>query len=266
MVLVAASLVLAAAGAMVGEGPAPNITVREARGVYSVSARFHVSGPPPVAHAVLTDYANIPRFLPDVTSSVVRERADGRVVVEQEAISRMMMFSKKVHLVLDITETPGAIRFRDRCGRSFVQYEGAWSLTPREGGTDIVYELTARPSFEVPEFILKRLLKRDSTRTIERLTLEIGARAALLTREAGRHPLLDRGDGLLVTQHGAERGHLRGRSPRPHAVEHRARLGSQRIQHAGRAVGAAGDLPGGGLGQQPARHGVPIGSHVAVLQ
>jgi hypothetical protein len=72
--------------------------------------------------AVLTD---IPRFLPEVTSSEVRERSERRAVVEQEAVSRMMMFSKKVHL--------------------------------------ITYELTAKPSFDVPEFILKRLLKRDST-------------------------------------------------------------------------------------------------------
>jgi hypothetical protein len=125
MVLITATLVLALTGAMDGAGPAPSVTVREARGVYAVSARFQVAEPPAVALAVLTDYENIPRFLPDVTSSVVRERSERRAVVEQEAVSRMMMFSKKVHL--------------------------------------ITYELTAKPSFDVPEFILKRLLKRDST-------------------------------------------------------------------------------------------------------
>lgn len=265
MVLITASLVVTI-GAMAAAGPAPDITVREARGVYSVSARFHVPVPPSVAHAVLTDYANIPRFLPDVTSSVVRERGDGRAVVEQEAISRMMMFSKRVHLVLEITEDPAAIRFRDRCGRSFSEYAGGWTLTPRDGGTDIVYELTAKPAFDVPEFILKRLLKRDSIRTIERLTQEMAARAALLGRQAGRDPLLDRRDGLVVTQDGAERRHLRRGTPRPHAVEHGAGLGLERIQHPGRAIGAAGDLPGGRLRQQRARHGIAIGHHVAVLQ
>jgi ribosome-associated toxin RatA of RatAB toxin-antitoxin module len=177
MVLVAATLMIALTGAMEGAGPAPSVTVRENRGVYSVSARFQVAEPPAVALAVLTDYENIPRFLPDVTSSVVRERSEHRAVVEQEAISRMMMFSKKVHLMLEITEEGSVIRFRDRCGRSFEHYEGAWRITPRGTGSDITYELTAKPSFDVPEFILKRLLKRDSTRTIERLTAEIAARA-----------------------------------------------------------------------------------------
>jgi hypothetical protein len=186
MVLAAATLVIALAGAMAGEGPAPTVTVREARGVYAVSARFHVPQPPLVALAVLTDYEHIPRFLPDVTSSVVRERSASGAVVEQEAVSRMMMFSKTVYLLLEITEEGTAIRFRDLCGRSFAHYEGAWRVTASGTGSDIGYELTAKPSFDVPEFILKRLLKRDSTRTIERLSAEIAARA--VSWQAGGAP------------------------------------------------------------------------------
>ena len=178
--VLAATFVVALAGlmpgAMTGTGPAPAVSVREERGVYSVSARFQVPQPPAAVLAVLTDYENIPRFLPDITSSVVRARSTGRAVVEQEAVSRMMMFSKKVHLVLEITEAPDAIRFVDRCGRSFERYEGTWRVTARDGGSEITYELIAKPSFDVPEFLLKRLLKRDSTRTIERLASEIAAR------------------------------------------------------------------------------------------
>jgi carbon monoxide dehydrogenase subunit G len=172
MVLAVVALVLAVAET----GPAPTVTVREERGVYSVSARFHVAAPPAAALAVLTDYENIPRFLPDITSSIVRERSTRGAVVEQEAASRMMGFSKKVHLVLVIDEAADAIRFHDRSGRSFETYEGSWSLSAREGGTEILYELTAKPAFDVPEFILKRLLKRDSTRTIERLAKEMASR------------------------------------------------------------------------------------------
>ena len=198
MVLVTASLLIALTGAMEGTGPAPSVTVREERGVYAVSARFHVAEPPAVALAVLTDYENIPRFLPDITSSIVRERSDTRAVVEQEAVSRMMMFSKKVHLVLEITQEAGTIRFRDRCGNSFERYEGTWRVAASGRGSDITYELTAKPSFDVPEFILKRLLKRDSTRTIERLSAEIATRAQLLAREVSGNPLLDRRKRLLV--------------------------------------------------------------------
>jgi ribosome-associated toxin RatA of RatAB toxin-antitoxin module len=119
----------------------------------------------------------IPRFMPEVRTSKILERTDDRAVVEQEAVARFMMFSKRVHLVLEVEEAQAVIRFRDRCGRSFARYEGSWTLVQRDGSTDITYQLSANPSFDVPEFLLKRLFKRDATQMIERLTAEIALRA-----------------------------------------------------------------------------------------
>ena len=153
------------------------LSVHEEQGVYTVVARFLVDQPPAAALAVLTDYEHIPRFMPGVRTSIVLERAAGRTIVEQEAVSSLMMFSKRVHLVLEIDEQPDALVFRDRCGRSFARYDGAWRVSPANGRTAITYELTAEPSFDVPGFILKRLFRRDSTAMIERLQREIAARA-----------------------------------------------------------------------------------------
>jgi ribosome-associated toxin RatA of RatAB toxin-antitoxin module len=80
--------------------------------------------------------------------------------------------------VLDIVEEDQALRFTDICSRSFAQYEGAWRFLPRDNGTEITYELTARPSFEVPDFLLKRVLKRNAVRMIDQLRDAIAARAA----------------------------------------------------------------------------------------
>ncbi|CAN5741966.1 hypothetical protein BH24ACI5_BH24ACI5_26460 [soil metagenome] len=38
---------------------------------------------------------------------------------------------------------------------------GSWKAVQKAGGTTMTYELTARPGFDVPGFVLKRLLKRD---------------------------------------------------------------------------------------------------------
>jgi Polyketide cyclase / dehydrase and lipid transport len=157
----------------------PEVTVREQGGVYSVIARFRVPQPPSVALAVLTDYEDIPRFMPQVKTSVVLERNGDHVVVEQEAVSRLLAFSKRIHLVLEITETPAALSFRDRCGRSFLRYEGTWRTSQRHGRTEIVYELTTQPAFGVPEFLVKRLLKRDAASTIEDLRREMASRSAV---------------------------------------------------------------------------------------
>jgi uncharacterized membrane protein len=153
------------------------VTVREEEGMYHVAASFTVAKPVAVVHAVLTGYEQIPRYMPDVRSSRVIERSGSRAVVEQEAVARVMMFSKRVHLVLDVSEGTETIRFRDRCGKSFEHYEGAWILTA--AGSDRVevrYELAAKPSFNVPEFLLKRLLKRDAQEMIRRLQGEITRR------------------------------------------------------------------------------------------
>jgi carbon monoxide dehydrogenase subunit G len=171
------ALVAAAVLALDALAPvAPGVAVSEDRGVYSVTAQFDVPAPPAVALAVLTDYEQIPRFMPGVRTSIVQERARGRAVVEQEAVSKFMMFSKRVHLVLEIAEAQEAVSFRDRCGKSFARYEGEWRLMAKESGTGLTYTLTAQPSFEVPGFILKRLLERDSKEMIEQLRREVARR------------------------------------------------------------------------------------------
>jgi ribosome-associated toxin RatA of RatAB toxin-antitoxin module len=175
LALVAASAV--ALPATIGPTTDPQVIVREEGGVYHVSATFAVAEPMSVAIATLTDYGQIPRFMPDMRTSQVLERRDDVVVVEQEAIARFMMFSKRVHLVLDVQEGRGAIHFRDRCGKSFTTYEGVWRFAQRGELTEITYHLVADPSFDVPEFLLKRLFKRDAANMIERLKAEITARA-----------------------------------------------------------------------------------------
>jgi carbon monoxide dehydrogenase subunit G len=181
--LLLAAAVVAALGPpallVAADAPGPAVSVREERGVYTVRATFEVSQPAATAFAVLTDYEAIPRFMPNISSSVVLERAGVRALVEQEAVSRLMMFSRRVHLVLDIEEGANTLTFADRCRRSFVRYEGAWRLAEQNGRTLLTYDLTAQPTFDVPEFVLKRVLKRDSAEMIERLRREIAARAPL---------------------------------------------------------------------------------------
>jgi ribosome-associated toxin RatA of RatAB toxin-antitoxin module len=157
----------------------PVVTVNEEGGTYTVEASFAVSQPPSFAHAALTDKAQITRFITEVQSSQVVERADDRTLVEQEVVARFMLFSKRLYLLLEVRDESGTIRFRDRDGRSFARYEGAWTIAERDGSTRLTYELTARPLFDVPGVLLKRLLRRDATQMIARLTAEIDARARL---------------------------------------------------------------------------------------
>jgi len=170
-------IVIAAAITVAAANPQPAIDVTEADGVYSVSAEFVVAEPASTVVTVLTDFERIPRFMPDVNLSRVVEKSGKEMVVEQEATAKFMMFSKKVHLILNVNEDNGLIRFRDTCGRSFAHYQGSWTVTDEDSRAVVVYRLEAKPNFDVPAFVLKRLLKRDAIDMIERLKAEITARA-----------------------------------------------------------------------------------------
>jgi ribosome-associated toxin RatA of RatAB toxin-antitoxin module len=168
---------LAAMSATLSASSELPVTVIESDGVYRVTATFTVPQSPAMAIAVLTDFERIPQYVPDMKTSTIIERNEAGPVVEQEAVAKFMMFSKRVHLILQISEEAGTIRFRDRCGRSFAVYEGAWSVRPSAGGTAITYQLAAKPSFDVPAFLLKRLMRHDAVELIANITNEIAARA-----------------------------------------------------------------------------------------
>ncbi len=149
------------------------VAVGEKDGTYEVRATFSVAQSPAVVAAVLTDYVRIPLYMPEVLTSQLLERQDDRAVVKQEGVAKFLMFSKRVHLVLEIHEAPMTIEFHDRCGQSFERYEGAWAMADIHGQTKISYRLTATPRFDVPNWLLSRLLRRDAVDMISRLRAEI---------------------------------------------------------------------------------------------
>jgi hypothetical protein len=156
---------------------APRVAVTENNGVFTVTASFAVSQPMQDVIAVLTDYERIPHYMPDMEVSKVIERTASGTLVEQQAVSKFMLFSKRVHLLLDVREEGGMIRFTDRSGKSFAIYAGSWMVTQHDSLTVIDYQLSAKPTFDVPAFILKRLLGRDSAQLIDRIKAEIIERA-----------------------------------------------------------------------------------------
>jgi carbon monoxide dehydrogenase subunit G len=163
-------------GARAATAQAPVVSVREDHGVYRVEAQFEMSATPAQVLAVLSDYEHIARFMPGIKRSVVQERQDAHAVVEQEGESHLLMFTRRVHLVLDIQEMPDRLIFHDLCGRSFDSYAGMWRVVPTGAGSAVRYELAAIPAFDVPAFVLTRLLKRDSGTMIESLKKEVASR------------------------------------------------------------------------------------------
>jgi ribosome-associated toxin RatA of RatAB toxin-antitoxin module len=177
--LISCAVLVAMIGAATSAADEPPVNVTESGGVYRVSATFSVLETPDVALAVLSDFERIPQYVPDMKTSTVRERNAEDTVVEQEAVAKFAMFSKRIHLVLRVIESAGTIAFRDECGKSFAVYDGSWVVKPAAQGSTITYRLAAKPTFEVPGFVLKRLLKRDASDLIARIKVEMAARGNL---------------------------------------------------------------------------------------
>lgn len=153
------------------------VKVTEDAGVYTVSAWFTVPQTPSAAFAVLTDYENLPRFMPGLKKSVLVERSASTVILEQDAVAKFLTFSKNIHLRLQTVEQDHTLHFKDTSSKSFSQYEGSWRISTRGAETLITYDLTANPSFAVPQFLLRRLLSRDADHMIDALQKEMAARS-----------------------------------------------------------------------------------------
>jgi hypothetical protein len=59
----------------------------------------------------------------------------------------ILFFSKRVHLLLEIHQEGGTIRFRDLAAESFTRCEGKWRVSTERGKALVGYELSAAPAF-----------------------------------------------------------------------------------------------------------------------
>src|SRR5690349_286713 len=119
------------------------VTAEGSQGRCRVRGEFRAPAADSIAWAVLTDYEHIGGFVRAVRTSTLEHR-DGRLLLRQEAVGSLFVFHRRVHVLLEIHETPGhRIDFHDVSGEDFHSYVGAWQIAPDSAGTRVVYELTA---------------------------------------------------------------------------------------------------------------------------
>jgi hypothetical protein len=175
---IALILLMAVSSAADAGHPVSALVRAEADDRYVVEGAFDVSAPAEVAWAVLTDYERTSDFVKSVKRSVVRERAAAHIVLEQDGVLRVLLFSRRAHVVLWVTEDrPRAIRFRDVCARDFKSYEGQWELEPRPGGVHVSYSLTVALKSARPAFLVRGGMQRSTQDLLGQVRAEIGRRS-----------------------------------------------------------------------------------------
>ena len=144
------------------------------RGAYHLVSRFFVETSSATVWQVLTDYDRIDDFVPSVKRSEAKERRGEELVLEQQWVTRVLVFARTFHVRLAIREEAEAsILFRDLSGKDFEFYEGSWRIEPSNQGVWVRYELRARPLFSVPGFVAKRMFKRTAEDLLDQVRLEI---------------------------------------------------------------------------------------------
>jgi ribosome-associated toxin RatA of RatAB toxin-antitoxin module len=156
-----------------------SLTLTEERqGAYRLEGGFYVEVSCQTVWEVLTDYDRIDEFVSSMKASAVKEVKEGRILLEQVAFGRVLIFSKEIHVLLEVHEEPmSRIAFEDVLHKDFKFYAGSWALEEISDGCRVRYQLQATPDFSAPNFIVKEIFMETAKNLLEEVRLEIGKRA-----------------------------------------------------------------------------------------
>jgi hypothetical protein len=143
-------------------------------GTYRLEGHLKVAGPPYDAWRVLTDYEHISNFVSSLRKSSVKDSSTDRLLLEQEALGKEFIFTKRIRVLLQVSEIPyKKVLFEDISHVDFAFYEGSWEILNSPAGLDIVYRLSCRRLFMVPNALAKDALKKSAEDLLAQVRAEI---------------------------------------------------------------------------------------------
>ena len=132
--------------------------------------------------AVLTDYPNLSRYIPNLSSSRQLWRRGNRVGLEQVGTQQFcgLRFSAKVELELVEDRDAGELRFSMSRG-DFRRFDGLWRIRSQGQGdqlvTSLLYELTVQGRAGMPIGLIEQRLRDDLASNLRGVEQEAQRRA-----------------------------------------------------------------------------------------
>jgi ribosome-associated toxin RatA of RatAB toxin-antitoxin module len=150
------------------------------QGTRRLAVRLRMDLDPAWLWAVLTDYAELSRFIPNLEISRLLWRRANVVGLEQEGAQTFMGLRFKARVQLELTED------REQQRLSFVmlkgdfrRFEGAWQIGhDNQGGTTLLYELTVQGCVGMPIALIEQRLRDDLAANLRAVQQEALRRAA----------------------------------------------------------------------------------------
>jgi carbon monoxide dehydrogenase subunit G len=171
---------------------AEDLAVEAERKGDSIEIRAHatVAATPALIWEVLTDYEHLPRFIPGIAKSVVRQRQGNRVIVEQSGEARFLFFSFPIDIRLEVTEGPPqwivsrAVggNLRRMSGRYDIRQEtapaGASAAEGAPRSSSLRYQGAIEPDFGLPPLVGVAAMRGMVQEQFTAMVAEIERRAA----------------------------------------------------------------------------------------
>lgn len=128
--------------------------------------------------AVLTDYDNLHRFIPNLASSRQVWRRTNRVAVEQVGTQQFcgLRFSARVTLELEEDRAAGRLAFRMLDG-DFRCFQGTWVVGSDATSSWLLYDLTVQGKPGMPIGLIEQRLQEDLANNVRGVQQEAQRRA-----------------------------------------------------------------------------------------
>lgn len=133
--------------------PEPSVRINNQDGTLVLDISYRVPVPPRDAWAVLTDFENMPAFIPNLESSKVLQRTEKTIQIEQKGSLSLGVLPVHYESRRQIEVVPyQTIRSHTLSGNT--RLDSIMVLTPAGNGTLLSYHATAVPDLPVPNSLV----------------------------------------------------------------------------------------------------------------
>jgi ribosome-associated toxin RatA of RatAB toxin-antitoxin module len=160
------------------------VVLSGSRGQYT--GKLLVTATPATVWAVLTDYDNFEKFMPDVRESKLLESSGDKKVFEQVRVVQALIFSRKTLIRLEAEEAyPQNIRFKMTSG-DLKSLQGSWTLEyPASRGDNqptqilITHQISVDPGAKSWRDIFYGIYEDSLERSLQAIEQEIARRSGI---------------------------------------------------------------------------------------
>lgn len=161
----------------------PIVSVTRSGESYQINVRIDVTGSRNLVWRVLTDYENLPRFVPGMQSSRVVSGRGEPLLLEQKGESGFLFLKVTTTTVSRIHETPESEIHFELVSGNLKRMQGAWTLAPHDHATTVGYRAELVPEFVLPPLIGPAVLTQNVRAMVEGIAREIERRNVSSTQE-----------------------------------------------------------------------------------